>query len=166
MNGKTLAKISLVGLSCLAVTASFIALSNHSKFNLIRSTAQQDPVVMTKDNFYQIGCYDDTSWISRQFAFFQLRNPGNYVMLNNYSSKGGTFGDGHIFSNTVVSNYTCDITLQVDPWGSGWYFDEGRTRPTYCPGFAKLTKVVVTLGEGHTLPFDSSKFSRYYVDKQ
>ena len=52
---------------------------------------------MNKDNIYSNVSYDSEGRGTNQYAYFQMKYPGNYVVLDNYSNNAGSFGGDHLF---------------------------------------------------------------------
>ena len=172
MNGKTLAKISLVGLSCLAVTASFIALSNHNVIRPVQSGSQNRTVVMNKNTIYQEYYYDNKGNRRTECAFFELEIPGSYTAIRDYCYESSTyFGNDHLFVCPIEDNGV-GVRLDIDINGLGvsyhpntgveYYFDQAKTRRIYFPTFSNLTQIEFTFGEGNGIQFDAKKIREEY----
>ena len=80
MKSKSLINIALIGLSCIAVSVSFLmgAKTHQDDFSLVRSQGNEYTLTYTANDFYQIGCFNDAdNRYTNQFAFFPLKYSGN-----------------------------------------------------------------------------------------
>ena len=167
MNSKKLITMSLVGLSCLAVTASFIALSNHNVIRPVQSESQSRTVIMNNNTFYQKYFYYPNGQRNGSYAFFELDRPGSYAPVMDFSyTSQAYFGNGHLYvCPTTEAGVRIGFHIDINSLGEDYhpetgkeiYFDQALTRRIYMPTFSNITQIEVTLGEENTIPFDVEK---------
>lgn len=166
MKNKSLMNLSLAATASLAAAMSFIVIANnHENVNLVRSQNGETTIIINGSNIVRNYCYASyQSGITYQRSFWQLRNPGNYVMMSNNSYVGGAFGGDHVYTNEVTDEgkgYAVNIEL-TKTGTYQYYFDQEKQNEIYRPSVSNLSKIEITLGEGHNVPF-YNKYGIYHV---
>ena len=162
MKNKSLMNLSLVATASLAAAMSFIVIANnHTNVSLVRSQNVETRLVLNGSNIAENQCYflnknNNKLYLSDHFVFWQLRNQGNYVMMNNQCYSGGIFGGDHLFTaqvTTAGAGYAVFIEITKTANSYLCYFDSEGQREIYRPSVSNLSKIEITIGEGHNIPF-------------
>ena len=155
------AGLLLSRVTCLTVVMAGSSLSNNQTFNVVRSTSGEYTLIMNKDTLYPGYIYNSNGNRVRQYAIFQMNNPGNYAAINDYSYFLRTFGGEHLYTNTISEadkgiDFRIDITKMR---ALSYYFDSAKQRKIYTPGFSNgLNEIVMTLSNDNEIPFDKNIF--------
>ena len=151
-------KIVLLALSSLSTvgTATALVVGSNSNQNIYagqNDSAQLRTVVFNSNTLEIIGAWDyhnDSAYFNKQYALTPLSRSGSYVGLFDYSYRQRTWGNGHLYYNTIPNSgtgYGYDLNLVRAP-SEAIYYDQALTQQINTPILSDLRSVEITYGEG------------------
>ena len=167
MRQKLFIGMSVTAISCLAVVVvASTGTQGNINYNVGHSEATSHTIVMNKDTIVTSLSYRNDGATIYSYAYFQLKNPGNYTTFISSTYFSKTIGGNHLYETAPFNDVGGGVGFAVDIYGIRdsqytYYFDSAKNQKIYLPGIDNITQIEITFGSENTAPFNEDYIRVY-----